>query len=211
MSLPTWQTNLSNLLRDNSLKVKTENGTSINEGVKYVLSPPIEFKNLKGLGCPISNEKSKCKGWISPSDPEIQKLLKSLKRYICEKLEVEFDEQKPVALTTFNYPNSAHRASACYSTCEKANEGDKPLCLRTWVYENIHKTKGKFNKNVIDKPWFNLPPNHALNLTEVAGKITSVYVSPNNVKLWCVVDFGVASASNSDKFSDDEFMSLISE
>lgn len=219
MPHPAWQTNLTNLLQKNALEVKTESGTKFKNGIKYVLSPSVEFKDLKGIGSPISNKDSRYKGWISPKDLETQNLLKDLKRYVCRKLDVDFDEQKPVSLTLFNYSNYLHPVSSCYPFCEKANEatgtGDKPLCLKTWVYNDIHKTKGKLNKNVIEKPWFNLPSYASMALSEVTGKISSVYVTndtPCSIKFWCNVDYGVAEPNiSNDKFSDKDFMSLVSE
>lgn len=212
-----WQNNLVSLLRENNLEIKTENPTKFKNGIKYALSPSVEFKDLKGVGSPISNKESRYKGWISPKEPETQSLLKNLKRYICEKLELDFDEEKPVSLTLYNYPNYLHPLSACYPFCEKVNEsigsGAKPLCLRTWVYNDIHRTKGEINKNVIEKPWFNLPVYGSVALSEVSGKISSIYVTnetPPSVKFWCNVDYGVVEPNiANDKFSDRDFMNLV--
>src|SRR5207253_5854426 len=151
-------------------------------------------------------------GWVLPSNQEI---FKSLRQYFCKRLDVDADADvdKPVVLKLYSSASYFHDQRTCYKTCSQIDPSTpKPLCLRTWVYKQIHKTDGKMNKNVVDQPWFKIPSNNG-DLTNVCGRITAVYIPKDSskVKLWCSVEYGEVEALQKAHFDDDEFAKLLNE
>lgn len=178
MPKSNWESRLKDAIqRDVFLFKKDEN---ITHGVKYNISPPIQFDDLSGDGSPVSDIEKKYKGWLVPNNSTTRETIKTLKRYVCEKINETYIGDECPTLTLFNHPNFAHETVPCFSICEKKynQPNSKPLCLRTWVFNNIHKTDGKFNKNVCLQPWYDMSNRKRLSLSKVCGKITSVYMLP---------------------------------
>jgi len=206
-----WETQLLDLIGKDGIEL-IEDAPSI-YGTKYSISPAIPFEDMRGRGSPVGENASK--GWIIPEDES--GVLENLKRYVCTKLDVTYEEDKQTSLSMFNN-NYSHSICACYSMCEnvfkKANIPNiQPLCLRTWVFPNIHKTEGKFNRNVCSHPWYKMRTYNNLKLSNLTGRISAVFIpkdNPSKIKFWCNVSYGeVEQRICNEKFTEEDFMKLI--
>jgi hypothetical protein len=210
MNAPSWETYLSGLIERGDLRV--EKDQTFEHGAKYSITPHIHFEDLRGNGSPIGD--TWWKGWITPSSRATQDLLKNLKRYVCRKLNIEYIDSKHTSLTLFNHASYTHNVATCYPTCERVFDQPemKTPCLRTWVFNDIHKTDGRLNKNVCQQPWYNVRTCKISALSRVSGRITSFYLNNDSghLKFWCNVDYGEVEARfTNDKFTDEEFERLL--
>jgi hypothetical protein len=214
--MSNWETKLRERIQENEIQLLEP--MKLFGGTKYIISPSVEFEDLRGSGSPVSSTRDKGnildKGWICPVNQDI---FKTLKRYICDKVNIPYEDNY-ISMNLYNQVDYSHKDSSCYDTCSAKNKsGVESLCLRTWVFNDIHKTDGKLNTDVFRKPWYDMTDYNNLRLTNVSGRITAVYIpkeSSYRLKFWCKTKYGEVVPKMSfknDKFEDSEFQRLLEE
>lgn len=206
-------------------------------GVKYSVVPALRFAGLIGRGSPVSvqyklvDKTQPHRGWMQP-EGELQAFLRDFKKHVLKKLElpnVSRDEDGcPVqeTLTLFNR-KVGHQNDDCYEFCKDiyarklkdasaryyeclSQDPHRPLCVRSWLYPNVHGTAFNMNfKKIQDNPWYAFNTYTNLRLENVSGTMGAINIvkNSNSVKFWVNVESGevVANTSRADRVSDKLF------